>query len=79
MILLELVFLLFVALPLEFLNNLPSIIFGFGYPQYQSMAYAKHDWKLLWGIKPVEVELTCVNGYLYKKVTYDDDTTVLLR
>jgi len=77
----ESLLLVFVLLPLEFIDRLPSKLMGFGNPQYESLAHLKHNWKALRGIESVDAptEIVCVNGYLYIQVTYTDDTKLMFR
>ena len=62
----------------EWLNQLLMKATG-GAPNLQKLSVIRHFWKECRGIKPVSVELTNVNGYIYNEYTYEDGSKLLFR
>lgn len=66
-------------LPFELTKFLISKIMGFNEPKFQTIAVIRHEWKILRGVKVVSKEIFGEDGYLYYKVTYDDNSFILFR
>lgn len=63
------------------LDGLSTLIgmLGGGAPIMESLQRAKGKWKLLFGHKIVKQDMDCINGYLYYKYVFDDNSVIFLR
>ncbi len=69
----------FIVCLIELPERICSAFMGFSDPTPAWKESLKYEYKIWRGIKPEKSEITCENGYLYAKVTFEDGSTVLVR